>query len=133
MNHEIAPEFPGGGNTSMVGLYLDEIPLSSPATSEFGKVFIDPGTYDLDRVEVLRGPQGTLYGSSSMGGTIRLIPRHPRLGLFEASGEQVVSHTVDGGGINHQENGMVNIPLGKHGSRARGRLIHRGQRLHQAV
>jgi iron complex outermembrane recepter protein len=101
-----------GGNTSMVGLYLDEIPLSSPATSEFGKVFIDPGTYDLDRVEVLRGPQGTLYGSSSMGGTIRLIPRHPRLGLFEASGEQVVSHTVDGGGINHQENGMVNIPLG---------------------
>lgn len=101
-----------GGNTSMVGLYLDEIPLSTPATSEFGKVFIDPGTYDLNRVEVLRGPQGTLYGSSSMGGTIRLIPNHPRLGLFEAGGEQVLSDTLDGGGINRQENGMVNIPLG---------------------
>lgn len=101
-----------GGNTSMVGLYLDEIPLSAPATSEFGKVFIDPATYDLNRVEVLRGPQGTLYGSSSMGGTIRLIPNRPRLGVFEASGEQVLSDTISGGGLNHQENGMVNIPLG---------------------
>lgn len=101
-----------GGNTSMVGLYLDEIPLSTPATSEFGKVFIDPATYDLNRVEVLRGPQGTLYGSSSMGGTIRLIPNAPRLNAFAASTEEVISATISGGGINHSENGMVNIPLG---------------------
>lgn len=101
-----------GGNTSMVGLYLDEIPLSAPATSEFGKVFIDPATYDLSRIEVLRGPQGTLYGSSSMGGTIRVIPNHPRLGVFEASGEQVISETTGGGSLNRQEDGMVNIPLG---------------------
>ena len=102
-----------GGNTSMVGLYLGPIPLSAPATSEFGKIVIDPNTYDLNRVEVLRGPQGTLYGSSSMGGTIRLIPNRPRLGTFAASAEEGLSHTVAGGGLNHQENGMVNIPLGK--------------------
>lgn len=101
-----------GGNTSMVGLYLGSIPLSAPATSEFGKIVIDPNTYDLNRVEVLRGPQGTLYGSSSMGGTIRLIPNRPRLSRFQASGEQVLSDTTDGGNLNHQENGMVNIPLG---------------------
>lgn len=102
-----------GGNTSMVGLYLGPIALSAPATSEFGKVVIDPNTYDLNRVEVLRGPQGTLYGSSSMGGTIRLIPNRPKLKTFEASGEEVLAHTSDGGGLNHRENGMVNIPLGR--------------------
>ncbi|EQD52448.1 TonB-dependent receptor plug, partial [mine drainage metagenome] len=97
----------------MVGLYLGPIALSAPATSEFGKVVIDPNTYDLNRVEVLRGPQGTLYGSSSMGGTIRLIPNRPKLKTFEASGEEVLAHTSDGGGLNHRENGMVNIPLGR--------------------
>lgn len=101
-----------GGNTSVVGLYLGSVPLSAPANSFFGKVVIDPNLYDLKRVEVLRGPQGTLYGSSSMGGTIRLIPNPPRLNAFRASGEEVVSDTIDGGGLNHRENGMVNIPLG---------------------
>ena len=102
-----------GGNTSVVGLYLGSIPLSAPANSFFGKVVIDPDLYDLKRVEVLRGPQGTLYGSSSMGGTIRLIPNAPRLNAFRASGEEVISDTTDGGNLNHQENAMVNIPLGK--------------------
>lgn len=101
-----------GGNTSVVGLYLGSVPLSAPANSFFGKVVIDPNLYDLKRVEVLRGPQGTLYGSSSMGGTIRLIPNPPKLNTFSASGEEVVSDTTHGGNLNHEENGMVNIPLG---------------------
>lgn len=101
-----------GGNTSVVGLYLDSVPLSGSASGQLGRTVIDPDLYDLDRVEVLRGPQGTLYGSSSMGGTIRLIPNAPLLNTFEASGEEVVSDTTSGGGLNHQENGMVNIPLG---------------------
>jgi iron complex outermembrane receptor protein len=101
-----------GGNTSVVGLYLDSVPLSGSASGQLGRTVIDPGLYDLERVEVLRGPQGTLYGSSSMGGTIRLIPTPPRLDTFEASGEEIVSDTTAGGSINHQENGMVNIPLG---------------------
>ena len=62
-----------GGAAPTVGFYLDEIPLSPPALSQSGKVVIDPNLYDVDRVEVLRGPQGTLYGSGSMGGTIKVV------------------------------------------------------------
>src|SRR6202000_3096299 len=58
-----------GGNSPTVGFYLDDIPLTAPAGAQNGKVVIDPTLYDLGRVEVLRGPQGTLYGSGSMGGT----------------------------------------------------------------
>ena len=101
-----------GGNTSQVGFYLDEVPLSSPASAQLGKEEIDPTLYDLNRVEVLRGPQGTLYGSSSMGGTVKLVPNPPQLGTFAASGEQVISDTTSGGSINHQINGMVNLPFG---------------------
>jgi len=51
-----------GGAAPTVGFYLDEVPLSPPALSQSGKVVIDPNLYDISRVEVLRGPQGTLYG-----------------------------------------------------------------------
>ncbi len=101
-----------GGNTSMVGVYLDEVALSSPASEQLGKVIIDPDLYDLQRVEVLHGPQGTLYGASSMGGTVRLIPAQPELGTFTGSGETTVSDTGSGGSINFTQNGMVNLPLG---------------------
>jgi iron complex outermembrane recepter protein len=101
-----------GGNTSQVGFYLDETPLSSPASAQLGKEEIDPTLYDLNRVEVLRGPQGTLYGSSSMGGTVKLVPNAPQLGAFAASGESVISDTTSGGSINHETNGMVNLPIG---------------------
>jgi len=101
-----------GGNTSMVGFYLDETPLSAPAAAQLGKEEIDPSLYDLGRVEVLRGPQGTLYGSSSMGGTVKVVPNAPELDKFSASGEEVVSDTGSGGNINHKLNGMVNLPLG---------------------
>jgi iron complex outermembrane recepter protein len=101
-----------GGNTSVVGFYLDETALSSPASAQLGKIVIDPNLYDLNRVEVLRGPQGTLYGSSSMGGTVKVVPNAPQLGQFAASGETVVSVTSSGGSTNFAQNGMVNLPLG---------------------
>jgi iron complex outermembrane receptor protein len=101
-----------GGNTSMVGFYFDDISLSAPAAAQLGKVVIDPNLYDLNRVEVLHGPQGTLYGASSMGGTVRLVPNAPQLGKFAATGEEVLSDTASGGGLNHEENGMLNLPLG---------------------
>ena len=101
-----------GGNSSMVGMYFGEIPLSTAMGSQFGKNLMNLGLYDVRRVEVLRGPQGTLYGSSSMGGTIRVLPARPQLNTFAASTQEVLSDTVSGGGLNHQENGMVNIPLG---------------------
>jgi iron complex outermembrane recepter protein len=101
-----------GGNTSVVGFYFDETALSSPASAQLGKTVIDPNLYDLNRVEILRGPQGTLYGASSMGGTVKVVPNAPQLGQFVASGETVVSETGSGGGTNFTQNGMVNLPLG---------------------
>src|SRR3984957_11768208 len=101
-----------GGNASVVGFYLDETALSSPASAKLGKVIIDPNLYDLNRVEILRGPQGTLYGSSSMGGTVKVVPNAPQLGVYAVSGETVLSETGSGGGTNFTQNGMVNLPLG---------------------
>jgi outer membrane receptor protein involved in Fe transport len=100
-----------GGAAPTVGFYLDEIPLSPPAVSQSGKVVIDPDLYDVERVEVLRGPQGTLYGSGSMGGTIKVITNQPKLDVFEGSVQGTVSDT-DGGGGNYGGNLMVNVPLG---------------------
>src|SRR5271170_4902801 len=99
-----------GGNSATVGFYLDDIPLAGPASAQNGHVVIDPDLYDLNRVEILRGPQGTLFGSGSMGGTVRLITNQPNLSKFESTVQSVLSGT-DGGGFNHKDSLMVNIPL----------------------
>jgi outer membrane receptor protein involved in Fe transport len=96
-----------GGNSPTVGFYLGDIPLSPPAMGQIGKVVIDPNLYDLERVEVLRGPQGTLYGSSSMGGTIKLLPNAPQLNTITGSTDGTLSHT-DGGRANGGADFMVN-------------------------
>src|SRR6202789_2532169 len=75
-----------GGNSPAVGFYFDETALTAPAATNEGKIVISPDLYDLNRVEVLRGPQGTLYGSGAIGGTIRGIPKAPNPGAFEARG-----------------------------------------------
>lgn len=99
------------GSSPTTGFYLGDTPLTAPAGANDGKVVIDPALYDLDRVEVLRGPQGTLYGASSMGGTVRLIPNNPKLSTFDASAQAIASGTV-GGGPNGTVNGMLNLPMG---------------------
>src|ERR1700744_2413541 len=99
-----------GGNSPTVGFYLDDIPLTAPAGAQNGTVVIDPTIYDLNRVEVLRGPQGTLYGSGSMGGTVRLITNQPDPDEYHASLQSTLSGT-EGGGFNHNDNFMVNLPL----------------------
>jgi len=101
-----------GGAAPTVGFYLDEIPLSPPALSQSGKVVIDPNLYDVARVEVLRGPQGTLYGSGSMGGTVKVVTNQPKLGAFEGSVQGTGSYT-DGGGGNYGGNLMLNLPIGE--------------------
>ncbi len=99
-----------GGNSATVGFYLDDIPLTGPASAQNGHVVIDPDLYDLNRIEILRGPQGTLFGSGSMGGTVRLITNQPNLSQYQASAQSVLSGT-DGGGFNHNDNLMINLPL----------------------
>jgi outer membrane receptor protein involved in Fe transport len=99
-----------GGQFPTVGVYLDDTPVTPPAVAQLGKVVIDPSLYDLNRVEVLRGPQGTLYGEGSMGGTIRLITNQPDPTAFAISGEATGSGTQGAGG-NYSANLMLNIPL----------------------
>ncbi len=99
-----------GGNSPTVGFYLDDVPMTSPAAAQNGKVVIDPSLYDLNRAEMLRGPQGTLYGAGSMGGTVKLVTNQPDPQAFHVSGEATGSET-NGGGFNYTVNGMLNLPL----------------------
>ena len=101
-----------GGAAPTVGFYLDEIPLSPPAVSQSGKIVIDPDLYDLDRIEVLRGPQGTLYGSGSMGGTVKLVTNQPKLSTYEGSFQGTLSDT-EGGSGNGGGSFMLNVPFGE--------------------
>lgn len=100
-----------GGSSPTVGFYLNEFPLTPPAAALVGKVVIDPDLFDLNRVEVLRGPQGTLYGSGSMGGTIKLVTNAPNLKAFEGAVQTIDSHTASGGGFNYGGNLLLNAPL----------------------
>src|SRR3984957_11685311 len=100
-----------GGNSPTVGFYYDDVSLTAPSASNEGKIVISPALYDLNRVEVLRGPQGTLYGSGSMGGTIKVVPNAPNLDSFDASAQATFGDT-DHGGFDHAENAMVNLPFG---------------------
>ncbi|HLW22844.1 MAG TPA: TonB-dependent receptor [Steroidobacteraceae bacterium] len=93
------------GSQPTVGTYLDE----QPVTTIDGTV--DIHTYDIARVEVLEGPQGTLYGASSEAGTIRIITNKPDPTKFEAA-YQLSGNTVDHGGQGWEAEGFVNIPLG---------------------
>jgi outer membrane receptor protein involved in Fe transport len=99
-----------GGNSPTVGFYLDDIALTAPAGAQNGKVVLAPPLFDIDRTEVLRGPQGTLYGSGSMGGTFKLITNQPNLLEFQGAAQSTLSGT-EAGGFNHNDNIMLNIPV----------------------
>ena len=101
-----------GGAAATVGFYIDETPLSASAVALNGRTVIDPDLFDLSHVEVLRGPQGTLYGAGSMGGTIKLVTNAPKLGAYEAATDLRVSETSHGG-TNWGGSAMFNMPLGE--------------------
>lgn len=101
----------GGAQLSgAIGMYLDEVPVG--ASSSFGLAFqtFNINTFDLERVEVLNGPQGTVYGSNALGGTIKYITAPPDPRRFGASGELEGSDTAHGSG-NDGARAMINIPL----------------------
>jgi outer membrane receptor protein involved in Fe transport len=95
-----------GYGAALVGTYLDEISLNMPDAQRS----LDVPLVDMQRIEVLRGPQGTLYGDGSMGGTIRFITRAPKLDKFEAQVEAGYGQ-LSGGGSGWRANGVVNVPL----------------------
>src|SRR6202166_4992743 len=100
-----------GGSVATVGFYIDETPLSASAVALNGRTVIDADLYDLNRTEILRGPQGTLYGAGSMGGTIKLVTNQPKLHSLEGSAEVDASQTT-GGSTNGHGSLMLNLPIG---------------------
>jgi iron complex outermembrane recepter protein len=91
-----------------VAYYLNETPLDVRTDGYTGAPDID--FFDVDRVEVLRGPQGTLYGSSSMGGAVRVLTVQPSFSAFAVNAE-VGGSDMDGGGLGYLAKSAVNIPL----------------------
>ncbi|MFN9377073.1 MAG: TonB-dependent receptor, partial [Novosphingobium sp.] len=94
------------GVKEQVGVYLDESVISlSLFTPDFD-------LFDLNRVETLRGPQGTLFGSGSVGGTVRYITNQPKRGVTEGTVEAGIN-TFDGGSMGYGAKGAVNLPMGE--------------------
>lgn len=108
--YEIRGISASGGESPTVGFYLDETPVTPPASATTGKNAIDPDLYDLERVEVLRGPQGTLFGAGSLGGTVRLLTAPPDPSAFYGSAQTLLSSTPDGA-LGYGQKAMVNLPL----------------------
>lgn len=96
---------PVSTSASTVGVYIDEMAISELLNTP------DLALFDVNRVEVLRGPQGTLFGEGSMGGTIRTITNRPNLRKFELSG-QVGFGNLNLGGNSTDASAVINAPMG---------------------
>jgi len=94
------------GVKEQVGVYMDESVISLSLFTP------DLDFYDLNRVEVLRGPQGTLFGSGSLSGTVRYITNQPKLGATEGSFTMGMNSIKDGG-VGGDFKGMLNLPIGE--------------------
>lgn len=94
------------GVKEQVGVYLDETPISLSLFTP------DIDLFDLNRVETLRGPQGTLFGSGSIGGTVRYITNQPLLGVNEVKVE-VDGNYLDEGSVGGHLKTALNVPLGE--------------------
>jgi len=95
---------------STVGTYYDEAVVTGFNEGDGGGKNIDIKLIDMDRIEVLNGPQGTLYGANSMSGTIKFIPNKPNLEHFSSFAEADVS-TTEKGSENYTVDAMLNMPL----------------------
>jgi len=101
-----------GGASPTVGIYVDETPFgSSTGLTNGASLAADIDPFDLERVEVLRGPQGTLYGANSLGGVLRFITAAPVLGAYQMRGQAGIETVDGGGGVGWSANGVVNAPL----------------------
>jgi len=101
-----------GGDGSTVAVYIDESPFGSSnalANGSFNTGDFD--TWDMQRIEVLRGPQGTLYGANSEGGLLKFVTNAPVLSSLSGAAE-VTGQSVDHGGNGGDVHAMLNLPLG---------------------
>jgi iron complex outermembrane recepter protein len=99
------------GNVGTVAIYNDGV--ISPSRIQQGGTFSeqDPALFDVERVEVLRGPQGTLYGEGSFGGVINIISKRPTLDSFQTSVAATWFNRNEGSSNNQDFSGMVNLPI----------------------
>jgi outer membrane receptor protein involved in Fe transport len=93
---------------SPIGYYLDEMPFAMVGTY----IAPDVSMFDLERTEILRGPQGTLYGDGALGGVIRFLTRNPDLEAYQVKGDLTLS-SYSGGGNNYTTNAAVSVPIVK--------------------
>ena len=93
------------GVKEQVGVYLDESVISLSLFTP------DIDLFDMSRIEVLRGPQGTLFGSGSLSGTVRYISNQPELGVSESFGE-IGLNSINDGDIGGSAKFAVNVPMG---------------------
>ena len=111
------------GSQSQIGIYIDEVATSGGNPRHQ----LNLRTYDLERIEILRGPQGTLYGQGSMGGTIKFVTKKPVLDEFGSRADLAVAFT-EGGSPSQTVQSMINVPLSedKLALRIAGTFEHRG-------
>ena len=96
----------GANLAGTVAIYIDELPISANGNS----TILDPTLFDVERVEFLRGPQGTLFGANSLAGAMRIITKAPNLNRTEAA-VLVDFGLTDGDAFRQRYNGMINVPL----------------------
>ncbi|MDP1631217.1 MAG: TonB-dependent receptor [Caulobacter sp.] len=96
----------GANLQSTVAIYINELPISANGNS----TILDPSLFDVKRIEFLRGPQGTLFGSGSLAGALRILTNDPDLNGFDASALVDIG-TMGGGSLRQRYNAMVNVPL----------------------
>ena len=120
-----------GGVASTVGVYVDETPFGSSSGLANGAILAgDFDTFDVARVEVLRGPQGTLYGASSLGGVLKYVTNEPQTDAFEGR-VRGSFESVDGGDMSYSGAGSGQHSGVRQRRDSRLRLLSQRGRLHR--
>lgn len=101
----------GGFTNPTVGIVIDDVPYGSSSYLDYGNEAPDVDPSDLASIEVLRGPQGTLYGASSIGGLIKYMTIDPSTAAASGRVEAGLSHVQNGAQLGYYASGAVNIPL----------------------
>ncbi len=104
-----SPQSENSASGAAVASYFDETPITGAGGR--GSAGIDVRPVDIERIEILRGPQGTTYGSASLSGTVRMIPVKPKLDGFGAKVAAAYSDTSGSGSDNSMIQGVINVPV----------------------
>ena len=101
----------GGFSNPTVGVVIDDVPYGASFGAVYGNEAPDIDPSDLARIEVLRGPQGTLYGASSIGGLLKFVTVDPSTDAFSGRVQAGTTSVYNGDGLGYNVRGAVNIPL----------------------